>query len=294
MKGSCMPKIDFNAYAAQLARTNGRQTMAPVIEKELLHYEILRAMEEDGLLGGLVFQGGTCLRLCYGASRYSEDLDFAGGFDFDAADLDMLKTCIERALPRRYLVTIDVRKPDTSASLVKRWRIRVDTTPTRPDIASQKVSVEVAAIPAHTKRPRMLRLNYEGLPASYEDVILFAESLEEIMADKLEALACSKLPRYRDIWDLHWLVRQPGIDLGEACALRKRKEADYRESEIFVKEAPRLVSDLATIVEGNEFAKQMRRFLPVDQFERTIARPAFCAALTEGVRELYARCGVHE
>jgi len=83
-----MPKIDFNAYAAQLARTNGRQTMAPVIEKELLHYEILRAMEEDGLLGGLVFQGGTCLRLCYGASRYSEDLDFAGDFDFDAADLD--------------------------------------------------------------------------------------------------------------------------------------------------------------------------------------------------------------
>lgn len=82
-----MPKIDFNAYAAQLARTNGRQTMAPVIEKELLHYEILRAMEEDGLLGGLVFQGGTCLRLCYGASRYSENLDFAGGFDFDAADL---------------------------------------------------------------------------------------------------------------------------------------------------------------------------------------------------------------
>ena len=138
------------------------------------------------------------------------------------------------------------------------------------------------------------RLNYEGLPASYEDVVLFAESLEEVMADKLEALACSKLPRYRDIWDLHWLVRQPGIDLGEACALRKRKEADYRESEIFVKEAPRLVSDLATIVEGNEFAKQMRRFLPVDQFERTIARPAFCAALTEGVRELYARCGVHE
>lgn len=85
-----MPKIDFNAYAAQLARTNGRQTMAPVIEKELLHYEILRAMEEDGLLGDLVFQGGTCLRLCYGASRYSEDLDFAGDFDFDAADLALI------------------------------------------------------------------------------------------------------------------------------------------------------------------------------------------------------------
>lgn len=286
-----MPKIDFNAYAAQLARANGRQTMAPVIEKELLHYEILRAMEEDGLLTGLVFQGGTCLRLCYGASRYSEDLDFAGGVGFDAADLGDLKACIERALPERYQVTAEVKEPGDAESLVKKWRIRVDTTPSRPDIASQKISVEVASIPAHTKRPRMLQLNYEGLPASYEDVILFTESLEEILADKLEAFACSSHVRYRDIWDLHWLMRRPGIDLDEACALRSRKEADYGETERFSQGILQLEKGLPAIVEGGEFAQQMRRFLPVDQFERTVARPAFRIALAEGLQELYARCG---
>lgn len=42
----------------------------------------------------------------------------------------------------------------------------------------------------------------------------------------LETLACSKHLRYRDIWDLHWLMRRPGTDLDEACALRLRKEAD--------------------------------------------------------------------
>lgn len=287
-----MPRLDFNAYACQLARENGRQTMAPVIEKELLHYEILRAMEEAGLLANLTFQGGTCLRLCYGASRYSEDLDFAGGSDFNSGSLDDLKACIERALPERYSVEADVKEPADRASLVKKWRVRIDTAPSRPDIASQKISIEVATIPAYTKRPRMLQLNYEGLPSSYEDVVLFAESLEEIMADKLEALVCSEHIRYRDIWDLHWLMRRPGIDLDMACTLRKRKESDYMESTIFAEKAPYLVKDLPDIVDGGEFSKQMRRFLPIDQFERTVARPSFRTALTESVQELYARCGV--
>ena len=82
-------------------------------------------------------------------------------------------------------------------------------------------------MPAHTKRPRMLQLNYEGLPSSYEDVVLFTEILEEIMADKLEAFDCSKHICYRDIWDLHRLMRRPRNILDKACMLRVRKEADY-------------------------------------------------------------------
>lgn len=285
-----MTKLDFNAYAAQLARENGRQTMAPVIEKELLHYELLRAMEEDGLLENLVFQGGTCLRLCYGASRYSEDLDFAGGSNFDADDLKDLKTCVEKALPERYRVTADVKEPAHSDSLVRKWRIRVNTTPSRPDIAAQKISLEVAAVPAYTKRPRMLHLNYEGLPSSYEDVVLFAESPEEILADKLEAFACSRHIRYRDLWDMHWLMRRPGIDFDEACTLRSAKEADYGESQRFAERIERLDAELPEIIEGNEFKQQMKRFLPLDRYERTIARPAFRASLAESIRGLYRHC----
>ncbi|HET6629122.1 MAG TPA: nucleotidyl transferase AbiEii/AbiGii toxin family protein, partial [Woeseiaceae bacterium] len=45
----------------------------PVVEKELLHYDILFALDTEGLLDPLTFQGGTSLRLCYGAQRFSED-----------------------------------------------------------------------------------------------------------------------------------------------------------------------------------------------------------------------------
>jgi len=43
--------------------------LRPVVEKELLHHDILREMGGAGLLAGLTFIGGTCLRACYGSQR---------------------------------------------------------------------------------------------------------------------------------------------------------------------------------------------------------------------------------
>jgi predicted nucleotidyltransferase component of viral defense system len=45
--------------------------LRPVVEKELLHHDILRELGEAGLLAGLTFIGGTCLRACYGSERSS-------------------------------------------------------------------------------------------------------------------------------------------------------------------------------------------------------------------------------
>ena len=61
--------------------------LLPVVEKELLHYRILSAMQDGGFFGPIVFQGGTSLRLCPRSPRYSEDLDFAGGTGFGVDDL---------------------------------------------------------------------------------------------------------------------------------------------------------------------------------------------------------------
>ena len=48
-------------------------SLRPVVEKELLHHDILREMSEAGLLTRLTFIGGTCLRACYGSARLSEE-----------------------------------------------------------------------------------------------------------------------------------------------------------------------------------------------------------------------------
>lgn len=50
-------------------------TLRVVVEKEILHHDILREMSTSGLLDSLTFIGGTCLRACYGnkaVKKYSQ------------------------------------------------------------------------------------------------------------------------------------------------------------------------------------------------------------------------------
>lgn len=101
MDGSDMA-FDYKAVAAGIARSEGMGALLPVVEKELLHYRILSAMQDGGLFGPIVFQGGTSLRLCHGSPRYSEDLDFAGGTGFGVDDLRGVGR-MRQVLPRRHV-----------------------------------------------------------------------------------------------------------------------------------------------------------------------------------------------
>ena len=140
--------------------------LRPVITKELLHYDILYALESNGLLDPVTFQGGTSLRLCYGSSRYSEDLDFAGGWEFDAKQLMSMKSCIERYVGERYGLEVTVKEPREvvmephgKSIRVHKWQIKIMTAPERPDLPKQMIKIEVASVPAHTRVPQLLRKN---------------------------------------------------------------------------------------------------------------------------------------
>ena len=54
-----MTKEDFSKLVNKAMANNDLASMRPVVEKELLHYEIFHALDQAGLLRSLVFQGGT-------------------------------------------------------------------------------------------------------------------------------------------------------------------------------------------------------------------------------------------
>ena len=83
---------------------NNKQYSAlrPVIEKEILHYDILRELNNIGLLRKLTFIGGTCLRSCYGSQRLSEDLDFSSDFNFNKEELSLLPDLLKKSLLKKY------------------------------------------------------------------------------------------------------------------------------------------------------------------------------------------------
>lgn len=208
--------VNFNKLVDEIVIENNLSVNRPVVEKELLHYDILYALSSAGLLKTITFQGGTSLRLCYGSNRFSEDLDFAGGRDFSATDMHEIKDCIEKYIGNRYGLEVTVkeskelRKESKYADIkVDKWQISVTTSPEKKDLPRQRIKIEIANIPAYTQIPQILIKNYPQLPDGYSDLIIQVEDLNEIMADKIISFpAMTNYIRYRDMWDLVWLNQQ--------------------------------------------------------------------------------------
>lgn len=286
-----MPKrVDFDTLITAAIQQSGLAGLRPVVEKELLHYDILFCLSEAGLLKNLTFQGGTSLRLCYSSNRFSEDLDFAGGAEFCSADLAEMKDCIEDYLGNRYGLEVTVKEPKELRNEpayaevnVDKWQISVTTAPERRDIPQQRIKIEVANITAYTRAVRQLVRNYSVLPDGYSDILISVETLDEVMADKLVAFpASTKQIRYRDMWDLVWL-KQQGASVNSS--LVNRKLLDYR-IEDFREKLQTRVDSLPGIISGGGFHQEMKRFIPASVYETSLAKEGFSLFLQDTLSEL--------
>ncbi|MGH8130625.1 MAG: nucleotidyl transferase AbiEii/AbiGii toxin family protein [Steroidobacteraceae bacterium] len=274
---------DFEALVERAMQAGQRAHMRPVIEKELLHYDILFALDQAGLLDQLTFQGGTALRLCYGSQRFSEDLHFVGGSDFTVERMQGLKSCIAEHVAKRHGLEVHVKEPKELAQEpenrqvnVYKWQIGVNTAPRRRDLPRQMIKIEVAAIPAYTRVARSPQRSYDFLPDGYADLIILVESLDEILADKLVSLAaCTAYVRHRDIWDLHWLRQQGARPDPEMI---RQKIRDYGVTNYAALVAS-LLARLPGIIRGKEFRDQMSRFIPQDVQDRTLLKDKFLELL---------------
>lgn len=258
--------------------------LRPVVEKEILHHDILREMSRAGLLARLTFIGGTCLRACYGSPRLSEDLDFTGGIGFQKEDLAGLgRTLVER-LEVRYGLPIKVGEPVQTGGNVSTWKLVIETRPNRRDLPAQRIHIDICAIASHDRRPIVLR-NIYGIDLGTSGLILQAQSREEILADKIIALAFRETRiKNRDLWDMAWLV-QNGVVL--PANLIPLKIADHYRS---VAEFRALLTGRVAALRSDprlreDFLKEMRRFLPVDTVSNTLEKPEWWSYIAQLVEE---------
>lgn len=203
----------FDALVDEAMRNQGDLTaLRPVVEKEILHHDILRELSYTDLLQKLTFIGRTCLRACYGSNRLSEDLDFTGGANFNKAELSKLKETLEARLQEKYEVPITVTEPKAEKQgNVDTWKLSVNTQPHRPDMPAQRIHLDICAVPSYQVVPRTIQ-NHYGINLGTESLIINAQTREEIFTDKLVAFAMrpGRL-KYRDLWDIAWLT-QKGIE----------------------------------------------------------------------------------
>lgn len=232
---------------------------------------------KQGVMQALTFIGGTSLRMCYNSTRLSEDLDFNGGHDFKPSDFDGLEYEIQKYIQNKYETEVWVNKPsenkqgDTSS-----WKISIIKEANRPDLPRQKMHIDVCAIPSFDVEKRPL-LNHYNIVVPTEGILIPVQSLQELLADKLIALAYrARRIKPRDIWDIVW-IKQRGIELSrdlvdKKLVARNKQKDDFKEA---------LNTQLTKLMQDSEvredFNREMSRFIPQQIKERTIDNPEYWA-----------------
>ena len=292
------PPLDFLAVSDEVVRRSpGLAPCVPVVQKELLHIEILGGMHEAGLLRHLVFKGGTCLRLCYGSQRFSEDLDFSGGTAFTPNVLRDVEDLLRRRIGRAYGLDVDVRHYEKKpGQTVNRWVARVVTY--RPEhsrstarLGVQRIKIEIDDQP-HPERTRSVEVThpYREVVGAYTALTLNTTPMDDILADKLVAFPQSVMrrrnPRYRDVWDMHWLA--PRVRDRRALFRRAADTASRQgwSEHAFADARAHALSRLSEIVDSDGFTTTMRRFLESSRHRTTVGDPNYRAHIVDTVRDL--------
>lgn len=267
-----------------MEQNNDLAPLRMVVEKELLHHDIIREMSRAGLLEQLTFMGGTCLRACYGSNRLSEDLDFTGGEQFKQPSLENLASVLTRQLYAKYGLSIEVTKPTRESGNVDTWKFKIITRPEDRSLPTQRINIDICSIPSYDKKPAVLR-NHYGVNMGTENLILQIESREEIFADKLVAFTLRpNLIKNRDLWDIAWLT-QHNITL--PVELVWKKVTDHRqEQRNFLDQ---LESRLQTLNSDStlekHFQQEMRRFLPANIAKQSIEANGFWQYIQQTVND---------
>lgn len=261
-------------------------TLRIVVEKELLHHDILRVLSHNNLLANLTFIGGTCLRCCYGGIRLSEDLDFTGGSDFTRDSLSAMGQILIENLNDKYGLLVKVSTPVKDKGNVDTWKIKVETRPEHKHLPAQSINIDICAVQSYEKRP-MLLLNPYGVDMGTSGLIIQAQSREEIYADKLLAFALRpNRVKHRDLWDMVWLHQQglkPNFELIPSKLRDRNYTIEYFLN--FFNERKKTLIENKHI--SSEFQNEMRRFLSVEQINQIVEKDNLWPFITYLIEDLY-------
>ncbi|MEK7727679.1 MAG: nucleotidyl transferase AbiEii/AbiGii toxin family protein [candidate division KSB1 bacterium] len=274
-----MPSPSLKQTAAE------HQLPLATVAVEVLHLAILESLFSRSESRIATFQGGTSIHLLHGGYRFSEDLDFAGAdLNWDAAEnlLKHAQAGIEKLVMQLLGHGLhEWRLPEKK----KPRRIYAAWYAFQPRSERQKfrVKIEFAHYPVYNSQP---------LPAHSELQVAQRAPLvnglppEELMAEKLAAVAGRAYVKGRDLFDL-WYFREV-LKTAVDVEMVRHKFRDYN-----VGITPSALRDKLKAYSQDSLAAEMNRFLPARyrrmlekngyQLVRASAEQAVQQALTQGI-----------
>lgn len=200
--------------------------------------------------------GGTALVLGYSNPRFSEDIDLT-----QVVHPHLLKPNLTKAAAELegWLHCKTVLTPPKKNG--RTWRLACLRRPSE----TVQLHIDCQEYPAHTSRPIVLQFPLHPTASFIPTFVFEAEDVEEIMADKVIALACRPYLGGRDLFDLwfHWLKSEEWVSKRDAVSkliLKKLKDRSLASPRFF-----KLLKERLSFSPPLKRARyEWQRYLPAD------------------------------
>ncbi len=176
--------------------------------REITQEFILFALSTSDFFTRAAFQGGTCLRIVHGLSRFSEDMDF------------ILKTCDTAFSWHQYLALIGTTLEQYGYSVELQDKSHTDQTIKKAFIKDDSIGKVLRLAYANrqgTQRKIRIKLEIDTNPpggGNFESAFIgfpapssiTTETLPTLFAGKSHALLCRSYEKGRDWYDFLWYM----------------------------------------------------------------------------------------
>lgn len=210
-----IPQRNISLLSNRLARAGGRRIPETVLERDYCLAWFLAGLSHSPLRNVLAFKGGTALKRCYfGQYRFSEDLDFTlvkpAPLETVLAELE--KICAE--VKNASGIIIRYAREDRKSHQNSHTFYLAYEGPL-PGMTAKEVKVDITieeriVLPLQERPVLKGYEEYEDLP---DDATILVYSLEEILTEKVVALADRARNEPRDLYDVWYLTELEKMDL---------------------------------------------------------------------------------
>ena len=205
-------------------------------EKEYLQYIFLNAISKYP--ANFVFKGGTCLRICFGFERASEDLDFSTNLK-----INKLKEIVSKCLKDFELLNLEYKiysEKEFQGNL--RFEIRFNGPLFQSNIRSTNtLKIDFNKRKVKNKTGKIVQKLFSDVPMF--SIVVLDE--REILAEKIRALI--NRAESRDLYDV-WMLLTKGIKIDKKLLFIKLKEEKSRLSNLKLPSKEEYERDLRNLI----------------------------------------------
>lgn len=223
-----------------------KKTNEYVVSREFLQILLLKELFSNSFSEKVYFKGGTCIRLMYGGSRFSEDLDFTVGINEEDFEKE-----IGRFFKRMSnIYPVQFKKKESVSG-------RTYLATIKTDFLKQKVYIKLDfSFREEILQPVQKIVEKNEYPIIFKSFVNCL-SLDEIFAEKIRAFLSRE--KYRDVYDL-WVLLELGAKYRKKLVDSKLAYYDFEYSK----------EDILGRIESlskDEFITELRPFVLINERE---------------------------